>query len=132
MITRGNVGISKSKHSNYICQVPSSPLLYSPFVMKKPKGFKSVIKTPKWLTTMGDKIHALKLNQTWDLIPRPSAKNVVGSEWVFRTKYHPNETIDKLKALLVAKGYTQLYGFNFIDTFSPFVRTSTVRLVLSI
>jgi hypothetical protein len=96
------------------------------------KGFKSAAKIPEWLVAMNEEIHALKLNQTWDLVQRSSAKNVVGSKWVFRTKYHLDGTIDKLKARLVAKGYTQLYGLDFNDTFSLVIRASTVRLILSI
>ena len=132
MITRGKAGISKSKQYNYICQVPSSPLLFSLLATKEPKGFKSAAKSPGWLAAMDEEIQALKLNQTWELVPRPAATNVVGSKWVFRTKYHLDGTIDRLKARLVAKGYTQLYGLDFNDTFSPVVRASTVRIVLSI
>jgi len=80
MITRGKTSISKTKHSNYVCQVPSSPLLCSLIVMKEPKGVKSATKIPEWRTAMNEEIHALKLNQTWDLVQRPSAKNVVGAK----------------------------------------------------
>ncbi|KAF5462652.1 hypothetical protein F2P56_018640 [Juglans regia] len=128
MTTRGKAGISKSKHYNYVCQVPSSPLLSSLLVVKEPKEFKSATKTPEWLAAMNDEIHALKLNQTWELVQRPPAKNVVGSKWVFRTKYHLDGTIDRLKARLVAKGYTRHYGLDFNDTFSPVVRASTVYM----
>jgi hypothetical protein len=100
--------------------------------MKEPKGFKSAAKSLEWLAAMDEEIRALKLNQTWELVPRPSAMNVVGSKWVFRTNYHLDGSIDRLKACLVAKGYTQLYGLDFNDTFSPVVRASTVRIVLSI
>ena len=132
MLTRGKAGISKSKHYSYICQVPSSPLIFSLLVMKEPKGFKSAAKSLEWLAAMDDEIKALKLNQTWELVPRPAATNVVGSKWVFRTKYHLDGSIDRLKACLVAKGYTQLYGLDFNDTFSPVVQASTIRIVLSI
>jgi len=64
MTTHGKVGISKSKHSNYVCQVPSSPLLFSILVMKELKGFKRAAKTPEWLVAMNDEIHALKLKKT--------------------------------------------------------------------
>jgi hypothetical protein len=100
--------------------------------MKEPNGFNSAAKSPKWLAAMKDEIRALKLNQTWELVPRPPATNVVGSKWVFHTKYHLDGSIDRLKASLVAKGYTQLCGLDFNDTFSPVVRASTVRIVLSI
>jgi len=132
MITCGKTGISKSKHYSYVYQIPSSPLLSSLLVMKEPKGFKSAAKSPEWLVAMKEEIRALKLNQTWELVPRPLAINVVGSKCVFRTKYHLDGSIDRLKARLVAKGYTQLYGLDFNDTFSPVVRASTVRIVLSI
>jgi hypothetical protein len=132
MITRGKTGISKSKHYSYVYQILSSPLLSSLLVMREPKGFKSAAKSPEWLAAMEEEIRALKLNQTWKLVPRPPATNVVGSKWLFHTKYHLDGSIDRLKARLVAKGYTQLYGLDFNDTFSPVVRASTVRIVLSI
>ncbi|KAF5477507.1 hypothetical protein F2P56_004141 [Juglans regia] len=132
MLTRGKAGISKPKHYNYVCQLPSSPLLSSLLVMKEPKGFKSAAKSPEWLAAMEDELRALTHNQTWELVPRPSATNVVGSKWVFWIKYHSDGSIDRFKELLVAKGYTQLYGLDFNDTFSPVVRASTVRIVLSI
>ncbi|XP_073261980.1 uncharacterized protein [Populus alba] len=98
----------------------------------EPKGFKSAAKSLEWLVVMDEEIRALKLNQTWELVPRPSTMNVVGSKWVFHTKYHLDGSIDRLKACLVAKGYTQLYGLDFNDTFSPVVRASTISIVLSI
>jgi hypothetical protein len=119
MITRGKTGISKSKHYSYVCQIPSSFLLSSLLVMKEPKGFKSAAKFLEWLAAMEDEICALKLNQIWELVPRPPATNVVGSKWVFRIKYHLDGSIDRLKAHLVAKSYTQLYDLDFNDTFSP-------------
>ena len=132
MITRGKAGISKSKHYNYVCQIPASPLLSSLLAMKEPKGFKSAAKSPEWLAAMDDEIRALTHNHTWELVPRPPATNVVGSKWIFRIKYHSDGSIDRFKARLVAQGYTQLYGLDFHDTFSPVVRASTVRIVLSI
>jgi len=96
------------------------------------KGFQECCQVPEWLAAMEDEIHALKLNETWELVPRPPATNVVGSKWVFRTKYHLDGSIDRLKARLVAKDYTQLYSLDFNDTFSPVVQASIVRIVLSI
>jgi len=55
-------------------------LLYALIVTKEPKGFKNAAKIPEWLAAMNEEIHALQLNQTWDLVQRPSAKNVAGSK----------------------------------------------------
>jgi len=72
----------------------------------------------------------LQNNHTWNLVPRPADTNIMGSKWVFRTKYLPDGSIDRLKAHLVAKGYTQIPGLDYTDTFSPIIKATTVRGVL--
>jgi histone deacetylase 1/2 len=66
------------------------------------------------------------------LVPQPKGKNVIGCKWVYRIKRRANGTIDKYKARLVAKGYKQQYGIDYEDTFSPVVKATTIRLILSI
>ncbi|GJW31713.1 putative zinc finger, CCHC-type containing protein, partial [Tanacetum coccineum] len=55
-------------------------------------------KNPKWMQAMHDEMIALQQNGTWILVPRPSDTNVVGSKWVFRTKYHSDGSVDRFKA----------------------------------
>ncbi|CAM8905580.1 unnamed protein product [Rhodiola kirilowii] len=81
---------------------------------------------------MDDEIQALKKNDTWDLVPRPQNHNVVGCRWIFKTKLHADGSIERHKARLIAKGYSQIHGLDFEDTFSPVVRSATVRIILSI
>lgn len=57
---------------------------------------------------------------------------IVGSKWVFHIKYLSDGIVDYLKACLVTKGYTQQIGLDFHDTFSPVVKASTIRVVLSL
>jgi len=59
------------------------------------------------------KMVALKKNQTWELVQLPKGKHPMGCEWVYTVKYKSNGTLDKYKAGLVAKGYTQAYGIDY-------------------
>lgn len=79
---------------------------------------------------MEREISALKLNNTWNLVRKPNNVEVVDCRWVYRLKKEPGGT-SKYKARLVARGFSQVYGENFWDTYAPVVKSSTVRLLMA-
>lgn len=86
----------------------------------------------QWVKTMTEEIHSLKENKTWELVRLPDGRKAIQCKWVFKTKYLPNGDIDKFKAHLVAKGYTQKAGIDYSETFSLVVKFETVRIVMAI
>ena len=71
-------------------------------------------------------------NNTQDLVDRPPMRKVIGTKWVYKTKYKSDGTLDKYKAQLVVKGFTQVHGFDYQDTFAPIARLTTIRSVLAL
>lgn len=91
------------------------------------------MKSPAWLAAMQEEeMDALHSNGTWDLVPRPPDANIIGSKWVFRTKFRADGSIKRHKARLVAQGFTQIPGTDFGHTFGPVVKASTIRVILAL
>jgi hypothetical protein len=71
---------------------------------------RSCMDWPQWQEAMDRELATLEGAQTWEAVPRPPGKNVVGSKWVFRIKQNAEGKIQKYKARLVARGFTQVFG----------------------
>ncbi|KAJ4767670.1 Gag/pol [Rhynchospora pubera] len=98
----------------------------------EPRTFNQANSLPAWRQAMAVELHALALNKTWTLVPPPANQKVLSSKWVYKIKRKPDGTIDRFKARLVANGFHQEEGVDFMETYSPVVRPTTIRVVLSI
>jgi len=81
---------------------------------------------------MQKELDALHAQGTWDLVPFPPAKNLVGCKWVYIIKKNADGSIARHKARLVAKGFSEEEGINYNETFTPVVKPIAVRLVLAL
>ena len=118
-----------SKTANFSVS-PASRVVSLP--QQEPLSFKDANRYLIWHNAMIEEIKALHGNHTWSLVPLHSSMNVVGSRWVYKIKRHADGRIDRYKARLVARGFTQQEGIDYLETFSPVVKPTTVRLVITI
>jgi hypothetical protein len=81
---------------------------------------------------MTEGLDALHKNHTWDLVDLPQGKSIVGCKWVYKIKSCSDGTVDRYKARLVARGFTQEYGVNYEKTFAPVARLSSVHALLAV
>ena len=81
---------------------------------------------------MDHEYDALMKIKTWHLVPPKDGDNIIDCKWVYKIKRKSDGSIDRYKAGLVAKGFKQRFGIDYEDTFSPLVKSATIRLVLSI
>lgn len=108
------------------------------FVMKnrfEPKTFQEAIEcenSEKWINAMNDELTSLNNNNTWQIVPLPNGKTIVGSKWIFKIKYNADESIMKYKARVVAQGFSQKYGQDYDEVFAPVVKPTTIRILLNI
>eukprot|EP00253_Pinus_taeda_P011464 PITA_11464 len=62
---------------------------------------------------MDEELEQIEKNNTWELVPRPKDKNVIGTKWIFKNKLNENGEVIRNKAKLVCKGYAQQEGIDF-------------------
>ena len=110
----------------------SSP--YSAFVstissVSLPKNTNEALSHPGWRQAMVDEMAALHSTSTWVVLP--FSKFPVGCRWVYTVKVGLDGQVDRLKAGLVVKGDTQVYGSDYGDTFSPVAKIASIHLLLS-
>src|SRR6202522_333476 len=87
---------------------------------------------PEWKKAVDVELENLKAAGTWDVVERLDNTNVVDSKWVFRLKKDAEGRVLKWKARLVARGFTQVYGVDYFETFAPVARLASIRIILAI
>jgi hypoxanthine-guanine phosphoribosyltransferase len=70
------------------------------------------------------------ITDTWDLVPLPSSKSVVGCCLVYKIKTNSDESIERYKVRLVIKWYFQQYGMDYKETYAPVAKITTIRTLI--
>ena len=86
----------------------------------EPTSFEHAAKHPGWVETMEKEINALQTNNTWEEVDLPPNKKAIGYKWVYKTKLKANGSLERLRARLVIRGFTQQYGIDYQEVFFPY------------
>ena len=100
--------------------------------MHEPHTYREASTDPLWQIAMKEELDALSKNHTWDLVTLPPRKSVVGCKWIYKIKTRSDGSIERYKARIVAKGFTQEYGIDYEETFASVTRISSIRALLAV
>ncbi|KAL6323474.1 hypothetical protein AAG906_039046 [Vitis piasezkii] len=89
-----------------------------------PKNIEEALEIPEWKEAV--------MEDTWEVMTLPRGKKPMSCKWVFTVKYKADGTVERYKAHLVAKGFTQTYGIDYTETFAPVAKLNTIRVLLSL
>jgi hypothetical protein len=96
----------------------------------EPYRIEDALRDPDWVVAMQKELNNFIRNEVCHLVPRPN-QNVVGTKWVFRNKQDEHGVVTRNKARLMAKGYSQVEGLDFDETYAPIARLESIRILLA-
>jgi hypothetical protein len=97
----------------------------------EPNNFNEDRKYDHWVKAMNDVLDQIEKNNTWEMVHRPEGKNIIGSKWIFKNKLNEQGQVVRNKARLVCKGYAQIEGLDFGETFAPVARLEAIQIFLA-
>ena len=100
--------------------------------LQEPHTFHKASSNPLWQQAMKEELDALNKTGTWDMVDLPSGKSSIGCKWVYKIKTRSDDTVDRYKVCLVARGFIQDYEIDYEETFSPVARLSSVRTLIDV
>lgn len=101
----------------------------------EPKSFQDAIKADDakdWCQAIAGELKAHEVNKTWEVVPRSRDIKEISAKWIFKIKYDTKGNVERYKARLVARGFTQVEGVDYNEIFAPVVRMDSVRLLFSL
>ena len=100
--------------------------MMSKCIVTEPSSFEEAVEDPTWVDAMVEEYDSIVRNSAWEIVPRPEWKSMVGSRWIYKVKRAADGSIDKYKSRFVARGFSQIEGIDYEETFAPVARYSSI------
>ncbi|KAF0726422.1 hypothetical protein Ae201684P_021073 [Aphanomyces euteiches] len=114
-------------------QAPQSPLapkrINAPTTMAE---FRSSPEREQWQQAMDDEYNSLTQNRVWELTELPKGRKALKCKWIWKVKYLANGAVERFKARLCVKGFLQIAGVDFTDTYAPVLRLDSLRVLCAV
>lgn len=86
----------------------------------------------KWIEAMNEEYKSMQDNKVWELVPLPEGKKPIGCKWIFKTKRDSKGNVERYKARLIAKFYTQKEWIDYKETFDPVSSKDSFRTIMAL
>lgn len=93
--------------------------------VREPKSYQMAVQSDesaKWKEAMDDEYNSLIVNRTWKLVDLQKNQNTIDNKWVYKVKETTTVEVERFKAILVVRGFTQEYGIDYGETYSLVVQ----------
>ena len=98
----------------------------------EPNNFTEANKYDEWIKSMHEELGQIEKNETWELVPKPKDKNIIGTKWIFENKFNQYCQVIRNKERLVCKGYARVEGIDFEETYAHVERFEATRMFLAL
>ncbi|KAK9036766.1 hypothetical protein V6N11_021694 [Hibiscus sabdariffa] len=101
----------------------------------EPRTYQEAVASPdseKWLEAMRSEMDSMSENQVWTLVEPPEGIKPIGCKWVFKKKTDMDGNVQTYKGRLVAKGFRQIHGVDYDETFSLVAMFKSIRILLAV
>ena len=85
-----------------------------------------------WRDAMMDEYHSIMKNDVWEIVPIPEGKSMVTSRWLYKLKHAADGSVEKYKARFVARGFSQVEGIDYDETFVSVAQYTFIKALISI
>ena len=101
-------------------------------VDKEPTCFEAAIQNKEWVEAVTEEYQSIMKNVVWEIVPKLEGKSVVSSKWIYKIKHTADGSIEKYKAIFVARGFSQKEGIDYEETFAPVARYTSIRTIMAL